>query len=458
MPASRALPPPAGRLRWLIFALCGEGVALALLTAHSDLTQGGDGWKFVAAGVCAGLCAWAAIHGFARLAAPARAAVVATLFWVPAVLFRLLLLPATPGDDLARYLWEGRIQLHGINPYLLAPDSPALTHFRDAAWAGINHRNYSAIYPPAAELTFRALAALSAGPLAHKLLYAAADLLTAGLLLRLTRSPAAAAWYAWNPLVIYSFAGAAHYDSLMLAALVGAVCLLDTRGSSPSWQRTCGSASLLGVAIALKIVPALLLPVWCFALLGKDGDWRRPALALSFALLPLPALAWAFFGWPAAPIFQPLKDFAYVTRLNDAFWWIVEATAWPNIAQKNGAYQAAVALGCLSCAIIFRRDFSRALLWTLGAALLLSPALHPWYLAWILPFAAWRGGLSAHAWFVFSVSIFGYFLLPLLNPDPALPWREPLWLRAAIWLPPLLALGIAMSTRRRSAAAFPQSP
>ena len=180
------------------------------------------------------------------------------------------------------------------------------------------------------------------------------------------------------------------------------------------------------------------------------------ALALPFAVLPLPFLAWAFYGWPAAPIFQPLKDFAYVTRLNDACWWLVEATVWPNVTQKNDVYQIAVTLGCLACAVVFRRDWPRALLWTLGAALLLSPALHPWYLAWILPFAAWRGGLAARTWFIFSVSIFGYFLLPALNPDPAQPWVEPLWLRAVIWLPPAIWL-LTIGTRRHSGSAIPHS-
>ena len=51
-----------------------------------------------------------------------------------ALIFRLTLLPSTPtlSDDIFRYIWDGRVQLAGINPYLYAPDDPALYHLRDA--------------------------------------------------------------------------------------------------------------------------------------------------------------------------------------------------------------------------------------------------------------------------------------------------------------------------------------
>ena len=139
------------------------------------------------------------------------------------------------GDDFWRYRWEGTIQLHRVNPYLHAPDDPALAPLRDADWLRVNHRDYPAIYPPAAELIFAVLAALHAPPLGDKLLFTLADLGVVVMLSRLLARgsppsagpPRAAAWYAWNPLAVYAFAGGGHYDSLMLLALVAAVWTLD---------------------------------------------------------------------------------------------------------------------------------------------------------------------------------------------------------------------------------------
>ena len=85
-------------------------------------------------------------------------------------------LPVLVGDDLWRYRWEGRIQLHGFNPYQLAPDAPALVPLRDAEWNRISHLNFPAIYPPLTEMTFAALASLRTPVIGYKILFGLMDL------------------------------------------------------------------------------------------------------------------------------------------------------------------------------------------------------------------------------------------------------------------------------------------
>src|SRR4029078_13282561 len=83
-------------------------------------------------------------------------------------------------------------------------------------WQRISHREYRVVYPPGAELPFKCLTRISDRPLFYKLLFAAADLATIGVLLSLIGGRSRyseAAWYAWNPLVVYSFAGAARFAS-----------------------------------------------------------------------------------------------------------------------------------------------------------------------------------------------------------------------------------------------------
>ena len=397
--------------------MLGLAIALAAMATSSDLSFPGRAVRFTGAALVAGFLFWLAA---ARFDGSRR------VLWIGAIFFRVVMLFAEPSDDSSRYVWEGRVQIAGFNPYVDGPLSPSLEPLRNAAWEMVNHKEFAAAYPPGAQLFFRGLAAAGvASLLAWKILFALADLAVVGLVVAWAGA-SRAVWYAWNPLPIFTFAGAAHFDVLMVLPLVGAAWLLDRGLRANSARLLALSSLLLGLSIAIKLAPIILVPVWFFAL-----GWRRVAL-LTPALLPLPLLA-LLYGWPDVDIFASAREFGRVARTNDAVWWLSERFVWPNIAQKNDAYQLIAAGACVLLAAAFRHDWKRGALWVLGAVLLLSPALHPWYLTWILPFAA-AGGARARAWVVLSVSIFLYFLL-WTQP---LPWREPIWLRLAIFLPPLL--------------------
>ena len=81
------------------------------------------------------------------------------IFWIVAILLRIVALPLEPGDDIWRYQWEGKVQNAGFNPYVLAPNDAQLTTVRAEFpdWSQINHRDFSAIYPPGTELIFAGL-------------------------------------------------------------------------------------------------------------------------------------------------------------------------------------------------------------------------------------------------------------------------------------------------------------
>lgn len=147
-------------------------------------------------------------------------------FWAIAILTRLVLFPMYPGDDVWRYVWEGYIQTQGFNPYELSPSASELIPYRTSWWSQINHPNVSAIYPPLAQLGFQSLAAISANFLLFKAAFVLADLTICFLLSR-QFTYLQTTLYAWNPLIIYSFAGGAHYDSWFILPLVAAGLLCD---------------------------------------------------------------------------------------------------------------------------------------------------------------------------------------------------------------------------------------
>ncbi|MBI5966206.1 MAG: DUF2029 domain-containing protein [Chloroflexi bacterium] len=180
----------------------------------------------------------------------------------------------TLSDDMYRYIWDGRVQAHGISPYRYPPNSPELTFLQDKEiYPFINRKGVVTVYPPAAEAAYALLwriwpdnvhwfqAAMAFGSLL-------AGVLLAGLLRDLNLSPARALIYLWSPLLMFETAHSAHIDGLVLPFLVGA------------WwarvrERDGLTGFLLGVATAMKFYPALLLP-FLWRPRHPQGWWRMP--------------------------------------------------------------------------------------------------------------------------------------------------------------------------------------
>ena len=202
-------------------------------------------------------------------------------------------------DDLYRYSWDGKLQAAGIDPYRYAPDAPQLAKFRDAwlwpdaatcvrlhkapitddprhACTRINRPSVRTIYPPAAEGYFLVAHWLPGPSRDHKLQLDAAILSAAltGLLafgLRRTgRDPLTVAYYSFGPLAGLDIAADAHVDVLAAIFGVGAILLATLKP-----RATVRTGVAIGLAIAVKLYPALLLP----ALLRRGGG-RRGALRL----------------------------------------------------------------------------------------------------------------------------------------------------------------------------------
>src|SRR5437588_5905766 len=429
-----------------------EVVFFAALNFFDDWTLESMPIKFVASAFLAGAAYLAAVSNFPPKDGFAVANKIdispqkqAILFWSVAIVLRLIALPLVPGDDLYRVQWEGKIQRAGFNPYLIAANDSKLDDLRrDFPEASkINHPELRATDAPGAELLFRFLTGITDHALFYKILFVIADLAVAALLLRLIGGEngyRGAAWYAWNPLVAYTFAGAARFDSVTLAAMVAGILALirstSETDSTRQWLWAVSAAILLGIAISLNLAVTALLLLFVFAL-----RWRAitlPLTAVIFAVLAVP------FGFPK--IWESLGQIYNVSRLNDLFWWLIEETVWPNPHQRSFHYLSIIIVAVTFVSFLFVRDWTRGTLWALGTVLVLSPVLHPWYCVWILPLAAWRG---AYAWNVLSVTLFSYYLFwdeRLFG----LPWHAEPWMRGLIIAPVLAAL-VMLGAQKKTA-------
>ncbi len=215
-----------------------------------------------------------AAWGASRL--PRRAAVVVVL--AGAVVFGLAALTAKPqiSDDLYRYAWDGSVQAHGIDPYRYPPNDAHVAEVRDpwlwpsprtcASWdkpancTRINREMERTIYPPVAQVWFRVLdAVLPAGSrhkglqVTHGLVGLGFTALLMGMLHKLGRNPAQAVLWAWSPLAVVETVMDAHVDVVALVAAVLALWAFERR-------RPILGGALLGVGIAVKLIPGVLLP------------------------------------------------------------------------------------------------------------------------------------------------------------------------------------------------------
>lgn len=405
--------------------------------------------------------------GFAALAvavwqvsqAPATTLRWTHLLWVALLLRGLLLpLPPTLSNDILRYLWDGRVVAAGENPYLLAPEAEALRPLRDAAWERMHHHEVPTVYPPVALALFTTAASVSPSTeveiLALKGCLSALDLLTCGLLIVLARRRRLplhrVAWYAWNPLVILEVAGMGHVDALGVVAVVAAVVLLGVPRPS-SRKAVLASAAAACAGVLAKLAPLALIPLWSRSS-GRPGRYLGWTAAL-LAITGLPVLvacggvppglvkygvSWEFNGPLFEPLWRLLDGLGVQGGVESVLNTLKAATGhdpgwnrlYPfNYPQLHAKLLLAGGMGLAVLASLRRRsldDPPSATGWLLGSLLLCSATVYPWYLLWVLPFAALA---RQPAWLGLS-ALLPLAYLPQWSGVPLWPW-----VYLAIWLP-----------------------
>lgn len=399
-------------IAWLFFFLISVSacVGYSLVTESFDTPSHWRVWLFLIIGVAA--------VGLVFLVRPIRSRRACVLaIWIPAVLMRLALLPAAPSDDVNRYLWEGKLVSSVLSPYQYTADHENWAVLRDDYWQQMNHKDKLTAYPPLAELAFGVVSSVVYHPLGFKLFFVAADLLTlAGVLVLLRQRGMAlgyAGFYAFNPVVLISYAAEAHFDSLMVAALVWAL-------AAHSAGRVKTAVTLASLATGVKWITLPLIPFFAGKRLFRGA-------ALSIVVLLLPAL----FFWETLPqLFQGLFQFGGTRSFNGP---IYESLLWLGLPRVLCSLLVMGVFGSVLLWRWLRRDsagLDAHIRWILGALIVLSPTVHLWYLAWILPFVCLRPSLP---WLMFTLSGGAYFYVWTNAAQGA--WMLHPWQQLLFWGP-----------------------
>jgi hypothetical protein len=325
--------------------------------------------------------------------------------------------------DLWRYLWDGHVQAQGINPYLYAPTSEKLNELavQSEVWSAIrdniNYADTPTIYPPLAQMIFRLSHAIAPGSvLVMKSLIALCDLLAVLLLALALRASgqqlSLVLLYAWNPLVVKMFAGSGHIDAVLVAAIAAMAYFIVRRAPSLT-------AAAFALAILAKLSPVVLLP-----LVMRRIGWRYAALTGAIVIAGyLPFIS------AGAAMFDGFRQFAREWQFNAGPFALVQWLAGLFVADP--AVLARVVCGLIVIAVIAwlvkaddgrRESFAHYAALSLGALLLLSPAVMPWYVTWLLPLAVLAG---QRIWIYFSVLVCAAFLVMIDETERAwVMWLE----------------------------------
>jgi hypothetical protein len=327
-----------------------------------------------------------------------------------AALWRIpfLMMPLGPDDDIRRYIWDGRAQRHGYNPYDVIPADPAMAALHTPETRGLNNPEVASPYPAGAQLFFRAVTSIHESIFAFKIAFVVCDLAIVLLLFSLLRrSGQGEQWvlaYAWHPLLATNVVGSGHIDILGVLLLLVSVAALGRR-----WRMIAAIAFAL--AIAIKFLPIVLTPLYWRRVRIRDGL----VAALVVGMLYVPFLEhWRF---PIGSIGVYIQRF----RFNGPIFAYIE-----GISSSRVAAGLAVIVGLVTAAWLRHRPeapWSIAWVWPMAASLAIAPVVYPWYLLWLLPFLSSTSTVPLMVW---SVSIFPTYLVWHLR-DLGGEWHVPGW-------------------------------
>jgi hypothetical protein len=362
-----------------------------------------------------------------------------------AVVFRLLLVfqePAVLSNDMYRFIWDGRVQHHGLNPYSHPPGDEALKSLRDdRIYPHINRKSARTLYPAGAQLFFRAVYALVGdsvtGFKSTMVVCDIAALVVMAALLKIHGcDPNRLLIYAWNPLVVFEIAYSGHLEGITVLLTMGAFYLAARGG------RLWG-AVVLALSSAVKLYPALLLP----ALLNRTERIKGPAVFVgAFGLFYLPFMA----AGPKITGFLPV----YLKNPYESFNLGLKSLILHFFPGLN--YYVLTLLfiaGLLTAALVvlFKNKGDNRMLFygyvLTGWLMILMPAaLHPWYVILIVPFLTFY---PHAAWLIFSCTV-SLSYLKYVTPQGIMPT----WVLLCEYLPLMtLLLGDYVYRRMTGGAA-----
>src|SRR5262245_23175749 len=380
--------------------------------------------------------------------APMREGLAIVLGLALAMRLSIVFIEPILSTDVYRYVWDGRVQAAGLNPYRFVPADPALYAIRDASiFPNINRADSAVtIYPPVAQAFFYLATRLGETITVMRLALIACEIITIAVVIDLLRrfdKPATmVAAYAWHPLPIWEIANNGHIDALMIALAMAGLWL---------FIRLRPLASAVAITLGMLVKPYLILMT---PALWRPWDWRVPLaviLTIVVCYLPYLGVGTGVLGYLGSGYLDE-EDIAD----GDGFWLVHLAnSAWDEVPGLVVLYLCAALaiLGWLAVRAAWRSDRSpeaaiHHIVGLLLAGLFLLSPNYPWYFLILVPFLPIVGG--APVW-TFTIGAFLLYRECWCDDQPdILIWKTALNLAFLIAVSFPIARSLAAPGRLRS--------
>ena len=321
------------------------------------------------------------------------------LTWL-AFVFRAVFILAIPNlsQDFYRFIWDGRILLEGINPYLHTVEAfitsnefpVAQTKELYAGMGTLNASHYTN-YPPLKQMCF-AIAGILAGKhilgsvIVMRLLIIAADFGTLffgkKLLKKLNIPIHHIFWYILNPFIIIELTGNLHFEGVMVFFLIWSLYLLHI----DKWK---WAAVIFALSVSVKLIPLLFLPLFLQKLGWKKSLGFYTIIGLVTVILFAPFYSLTFINNYAETIGLWFNNFEF----NASLYYIAREIGYLfrgyNEIAIIGTYTALIMfLFVIALALFGKNKTTIQLITTMLIAIsfyyFTATTVHPWYVATLI--------------------------------------------------------------------------
>ena len=320
------------------------------------------------------------------------------------LIFRAALLFCIPSlsDDFYRFIWDGRIQQLGFNPFDYTPRQLIALHqdtYLQNLFPHLNSQDYYSVYPQILQLIFRVTVEISGENLLMAafifkfiiLIFEAGSIYLLIKLFKINQlNPKLIYIYLLNPLVIIELTGNIHFEALMIFFILLTAFLIQQK-------KYTTSIPALVMAIQAKLIPAIVVPL----LIRKIGFWKTFLYGLSCLIL-LYLLSPYLWGGAERYLnfFTSLQLYYGRFEFNGSFYSIFRGIGWWKIGHNPIEFVSKIMMGLTVAGFIFiyykNKNFLSGMFWLFTIYLAFSAIVHPWYLAVLIalsPFVQLRFAL-----------------------------------------------------------------
>jgi hypothetical protein len=334
---------------------------------------------------------------------------------------RLLILFSFPllSDDIYRFIWDGSLMHHGINPFSATPIQLMQLNpewIDSTLFDNMNSKAYYSVYPPINQLAFY----LSAIPGKGNLLASAFILrifilafdfgniyLIKKLLQFYKKDKKLVYLYALNPLVIVEFTGNLHFEAVMIFFTLLSIWLLLL-------DKWILAAIALSLAINAKLLPLIFFPLFIHHI-----GWKKSVYA---GFIVVVCVIIPFFPFLHQP--QYLENFISSLQLyygkfefNGSIYQLLKEAGWKILNYNPIEYTSKILLALTLMGFLITyvksKNMIEGVFWLMFTYTICGAIVHPWYMLILIAFTPFLKYRFALVWSVLiCLSYYTYRVIP----------------------------------------------